>query len=825
MSADKQVSYEVSADSAQFVQAMQRCAAVTQSAASDIKRQMDSVGDAFGKVQKVLGTLAAVVAGGAFFKDAIQATNKLTSETTSLSRRLGITVDEASALNTALGDIYSDSDTYIGAFEKFAKQLKNNEQGLRDMGLKTRESNGELRNSRVLFEEALKKVSDFKPGLDQTTAAMELFGKGVDDAMRLQKLNNTVLDLAKQKNADLALTITKENVTASQEYRAAMNDVGDVMTAVQKAVGDAVMPVFTELAQYFASSGPYVVSVFKGALTGLLTVFRSIQMVVKTVSAAVFEMISSVVDQAGNLSDVIGALLSGDFDRATAAATAFKDRYKQAWSNVGTAAVDAYNDAVSAGSDDMVRVWGKGSAATDAAKGGKDRFKGSAGTPDKKDPGRMPQWEAELTEKKAQLAEQSAVEGVFRQLSLADERAFWQEKLQASALTQTEEIGLRRKAAQALLGINKERFDAELEELKTQRAEAEKNFAERIRLAEDSARRVALAYGQESKEAKVALAEVAAERRAYAQQERELQAIAAQRLQASTLAGIEAEREAARLSLDLGLSTQAEVLAQEAQFEQRRYAIQLDALQAKRALIDPTRDPVAKAQADASIETLELQHQQRLAQIRGQALLESQATARQIGGALESSFASVLSRIGTSITSIGALMRGLMQALLQTFVQMLAQMAAKYLVNKLLMKAINKVSAVGEIAAEAGKAGAGGVASMAAAPFPINLGAPAFGAAMSALAMGFLPMASAAGGYDIPANVNPVTQLHAREMVLPAKHADVIRAMADNGANSPAGSGVQVQLNAMPMPGNFFMVHRDQLVKAIQSAQRDFALK
>ncbi|MGI4849034.1 MAG: phage tail tape measure protein [Janthinobacterium lividum] len=51
--------------------------------------------------------------------------------------------------------------------------------------------------------------------------------------------------------------------------------------------------------------------------------------------------------------------------------------------------------------------------------------------------------------------------------------------------------------------------------------------------------------------------------------------------------------------------------------------------------------------------------------------------------------------------------------------------------------------------------------------------------------------ASAAGGYDIPSGVNPVTQLHEREMVLPAAQADVIRSMANGGG----GAGFTVTIN------------------------------
>ena len=47
-------------------------------------------------------------------------------------------------------------------------------------------------------------------------------------------------------------------------------------------------------------------------------------------------------------------------------------------------------------------------------------------------------------------------------------------------------------------------------------------------------------------------------------------------------------------------------------------------------------------------------------------------------------------------------------------------------------------------------------------------------------------LASAAGGFDIPSGINPVTQLHEREMVLPAQYADVIRSMAGGVSSAPS---------------------------------------
>ncbi len=68
--------------------------------------------------------------------------------------------------------------------------------------------------------------------------------------------------------------------------------------------------------------------------------------------------------------------------------------------------------------------------------------------------------------------------------------------------------------------------------------------------------------------------------------------------------------------------------------------------------------------------------------------------------------------------------------------------------------------------------------------------APAMVAQATVLGVGGT-VSSAAGGYDIPAGVNPLTQLHAQEMVLPANLANSVRAMTQNaGAN--AGGDIHI---------------------------------
>ncbi|MEN6302479.1 MAG: hypothetical protein ABFD96_07120 [Armatimonadia bacterium] len=845
--ANKQIGYEITAENGQFVRAMEGAASVTQQATANIKGHLEGVGKAFEAVQKQLLVLAAVVAGGAFFKDAIAESQKLIGETMNLSKRLGMTAEDASALNTALGDIGSDSDTYIGAFDKFAKQLRTNEDGLKAMGLQTRDASGHLRDSNTLFQEAVAVVGTYKPGLDQTTAAQTLFGKGVEDVMKLQKLNNQVLEDARKKNEELGLVVTKEGVEASKAYKMAMNDVGDVLLAVKNVIGQAVMPIFAELGNLFAEAGPQFVAIFRGALSALTLVFRGLQATVKTVAAGVFEFIGQTVDQLGHLSELMGALMSGDFKGAADAWDRMKARYAQGIRNVVNAGREAFSDASDAWGGDMGRIWGKGTAVAAPKGGGKTMGEfGKDGGKKGKTEDRMGQWEAELSEQKLAISERARAEGAFRQMSKQEELAYWQEILNRGGLTHKELLAVRKKVAEDGLAIDKQAFETRMEDLKAERDQAGQNFAERSRLAAQSYAETVSKYGEQSKEAKKAYAEILAEHRAFVAQSKALEASAADARREQAVAGIELERIAMQERVGLGEMTREQSLLAEQQFEQRLYAIKAQALQERLALIDPDRDPVARDQANRQIEQAEIQHNQRMAQLRSQTNIEADKGFGGMLKSMESGWGSLLAKMAQGQMTLGGLMRGLFQNTFQVVTQTLGQLAAKWIAQRLGLStletmlmgkqqveqgaatavtiAAKKAEALAVIPAEAGIAAGGAAAAVAGIPIVgPALAAGAFAETM-AMVMGGLAVASASGGYDIPAGVNPLVQAHAEEMILPAKYADVIRGMADGGGMGGGGGGsLAVSVTAMDSRDVVRSLARGgALSKAMAKAHRNF---
>ena len=112
-------------------------------------------------------------------------------------------------------------------------------------------------------------------------------------------------------------------------------------------------------------------------------------------------------------------------------------------------------------------------------------------------------------------------------------------------------------------------------------------------------------------------------------------------------------------------------------------------------------------------------------------------------------------------------------------------------------------------------------ASTAAIPVVGPALAPAAAASALAATLAFVPGASAMGGFDIPQGLNPITQLHQNEMVLPAHLADPIRDMAARGGDG--GGDVHLHVHAIDSRDarRFLLDNHGAVADSIRRAHRN----
>lgn len=328
---------------------------------------------------------------------------------------------------------------------------------------------------------------------------------------------------------------------------------------------------------------------------------------------------------------------------------------------------------------------------------------------------------------------------------------------------------------------------------------------------------------------------------------------------------LEMEKDAADQALADGRISQLERLDLEIEFENRRYQIAYDALQERIALAeqDPTYSQTAIDKLKAQMGELGQGHERTQAKNEGKRENQRRKDAPNVmemlqdGGKnvwqqaqqqMSQAFTAMLTRAQSFRQAMG----GVFSSIRQTFVQEMvskplaalvgrfAKEGAMWLANgtrqiaaqtatSAAVTGIKKVETTENVGMNAIQAAAEAFKAMAGIPYvgPIL----AVGAAAAAMAAVYGLMSgmggggsqttttttripSAAGGWDIPAGINPLTQLHENEMVLPAEHAQTIREMA----GQQGGSDSTIIINSTG--GDF--IHKNDLAKLLKQMKRDF---
>lgn len=301
--------------------------------------------------------------------------------------------------------------------------------------------------------------------------------------------------------------------------------------------------------------------------------------------------------------------------------------------------------------------------------------------------------------------------------------------------------------------------------------------------------------------------------------EREAAAIRMDMAQMRAIAEVDSEQRIARAKVDAGEMTHAQLLEAELGFEQRRYEIRAQAAQQALELARlEGRDPAEVERINQELLGLELAYQAQRQQI-GLQMQQATGGKNSLASIWTDSQQAMQRAVQGMLAGTQSLRQGMVSAWQNIRASIIGEIG-KILVAKVAAFAKEKLLALAGITASAAEGGANSFKAMSGIPIiGPALGAAAMAASFAAIIGMQGKISSAAGGYDIPAGLNPVTQLHAREMVLPAEHAETIRQLSAQGG----GAGpVKFELGGMS-EGEFFIANRRLLARALEQASREFA--
>lgn len=286
----------------------------------ELKDKLGQVSGLFKEVMEHFEALTAVVAGGEAFKEFVEVANEAAVQSEKVSRTLGITASQAQVLRIALDDVSAqlgdsrvNADMYTDAFVKFNRQLRSNSDALKTYGVDVDGVRNGTVSSTQAFQQAIDAVAKYKPGIDQTQASMELFGRSVDDVHALMRLTPELMEESRKHAEALGLTLSDTDVKAAAEYRSAMNNLHDVLEGVSKTIGSEVMPMLSESADAMSQFGPAIVEGAREAAEAFVLAWQQAREAVKGIVGEIREIF-------GLLNESLKAL----FGEGTSAGEVFK---------------------------------------------------------------------------------------------------------------------------------------------------------------------------------------------------------------------------------------------------------------------------------------------------------------------------------------------------------------------------------------------------------------------------------------------------------------------------------------------------------------------
>lgn len=415
---------------------------------------------------------------------------------------------------------------------------------------------------------------------------------------------------------------------------------------------------------------------------------------------------------------------------------------------------------------------------------------------------------------------------IDRNLSLQQEKDYWtQIKNEAKegsaeyrqALEQLVEVHRKegqaaKEAARQSVEARKQASAATMNDLEVQREETQTASQARIQIDEQIVQNAEKLYGEDSAQYKRAVAEKISDTKSFAAAQIEeakkaqeaaekiykSDADAAIKLTNDKYSGLERE---AQSEYSLHQITSAQEIALLQEYEQASFQSDMNILEHYR---DEMADkPEVVRTINQQIEQLEQQHSNRMNQIAQASAKQQQQIWTQYLNPINRAFDTAINGMIQGTQNWHQVTQRMLSSVLSSYVEMGVQMVKDWVAkeaakltatvtnagqqNAVLASAratnaaADQADSAASVVRASGVAGAQGVASFAGAPWPIDLGAPAFGASMAAAASGFGSVASAAGGWDrVPFDDAPAL-LHRNEMVLPAHLAENVRNMTGKG--------------------------------------------
>lgn len=251
MAADATLSIEVIAKIANYTKQMEEAANKTKESTEKMKTEFDKLSEGMKELGKLTAYLATVYAVGRFFGNAIKETNEYNLEINKLSRSMDISLEKASALKEALGDLGIDANVVRMAQQRLTIAMRENAAALDVLGVNTKDANGNLRSSFDVLMDVIEATKSYSSETDRSAVLSGIFGRGSEQTKELLRLTKEELISATEEVKQYGRVVDNSGVAQTRAWNRSVGDLGDRISDTFKSIGKATMAFIAIFDQAF----------------------------------------------------------------------------------------------------------------------------------------------------------------------------------------------------------------------------------------------------------------------------------------------------------------------------------------------------------------------------------------------------------------------------------------------------------------------------------------------------------------------------------------------------------------------------------------------
>ena len=252
--------------------------------------------------QKLSGISAAAAGAlGAMAKlgyDAVVAADDLNT----LSKQTGVSTKELQKWSYAADLVDVSTETITGAMKKMKKNLDSNEGAFAELGVQTRYSSGQLKDSTEIFYDTIEALSRVQNETQRDILAMDIFGKSADDLAGIIDDGGAALKAYGEEAEALGLIIEQDTLDKLNETNDTIDKLKATFTASFAEAGATIAQTFAPAVEKAAE----VLSKVAEAIRNLTP--EQVQLI--TTILSVMAVLAPVLIILGKLISVIGFVMA-----------------------------------------------------------------------------------------------------------------------------------------------------------------------------------------------------------------------------------------------------------------------------------------------------------------------------------------------------------------------------------------------------------------------------------------------------------------------------------------------------------------------------------